>query len=107
MLPLGPLLPWMERVAAVGHGRREAMSPEEALEAARAADPAPVGAFEDPACGLKAGDAVAVLSDAANDPIRGTLAFADDGEIVIRTEDERTGPVHVHFPRFGYSAVAA
>jgi alcohol dehydrogenase class IV len=34
-------------------------------------------------------------------------ALADAGEIVIRTEGPRSGTVHVHFPRFGYSAVAA
>ena len=107
MLPLGPLRAWMERVAALGHGSRTAMSADEALEVARAADPAPVGAFDDPASGLKAGDAVAVVADDANDPIRGTLAYADADEIVIRHEGPRTGAVNVHFPRFGYSAVTA
>ncbi|WP_237477564.1 glutathione S-transferase family protein [Lichenibacterium dinghuense] len=107
LLPMRPLLPWMERVAAVGHGRKEVMSPEEALEVARAAEPARVGAFEDAASGLKGGDAVSILSDAANDPITGTLAYADETEIVIRNEHPRTGVVHTHFPRFGYSVVAA
>ncbi len=107
LLPLAPLLPWMERVAAVGHGTRADMTAAEALEVARAAEPEPVGAFEDAASGLKAGAAVSILSDGGNDPIRGTLAYADADEIVIRHEDPRTGAVHVHFPRFGYSAVAA
>lgn len=107
LLPLEPLRAWMARVAALGHGSRSALSPEDALKTARAADPAPVGAFADAASGLKAGDAVAVVADDANDPIRGTLAFADADEIVVRTEGARTGAVHVHFPRVGYSAVAA
>ena len=107
MLPLDSLRAWMERVAALGHGSRTAMSAEEALEVARAADPVPVGAFADPASGLKAGDAVAIVADDANDPIRGTLAYADADEIVIRTEGPRTGAVHVHLPRVGYSAVLA
>lgn len=107
LLPMGALLPWMGRVAAVGHGTRADMSSGEALEVARTAEPAPLGPFEDPASGLKAGTAVRILSDAANDPVRGTLAFADADEIVIRHEGPRTGAVHVHFPRFGYSAVAA
>ncbi len=107
MLPFEPLMPWMERIAAVGHGRRTDMSPTEALEVARAAEPSPIGTFEDPASGLKAGDAVSILTDGGNDPIRGTLARADADEIVIRTEGPRSGAVHVHFPRFGYSAVAA
>ena len=107
LLPMGGLLPWMERVAAVGHGTRADMSSGEALEVARTAEPAPLGAFEDPASGLKAGADVRILSDAANDPIRGTLVHADADEIVIRHEGPRTGALHVHFPRFGYSAVAA
>jgi glutathione S-transferase len=107
MLPLEPLLPWMERVAAVGHGSRSDMTPAEALGVARGAEPEPVGAFEDPASGLKAGARVSVLADGGNDPIHGTLAHADADEIVIRHEDPRAGTVHVHFPRFGYSAVTA
>ena len=55
---------------------------------------------------MTAGEAVAVQADDANDPIRGTLVGADEREIVIRHENERVGAVHVHFPRFGYSAVA-
>ena len=107
MLPLGPLLPWMERVAAVGHGTRSDLSSAEALKVARAAEPEAVGAFEDAASGLEAGAAVSILSDGGNDPIEGTLAYADEREIVIRNEHPRTGTVHTHFPRFGYSAVAA
>lgn len=107
MLPLAPLLPWMDRVAAVGHGTRSALSAAEALEVARRAEPEPVGAFADAASGLQRGDAVSILSDGGNDPITGTLASADETEIVIRNDHPRTGTVHTHFPRFGYSAVAA
>ena len=107
MLPLAPVIPWMDRVAAVGHGERRAMSAEAALAVARAAEPLPVGGFDDPASGLAAGDAVSIVSDAPNDPIRGTLVHADADEIVIRREDPRAGAVHVHFPRLGYGAVAA
>ncbi|RYC32445.1 glutathione S-transferase family protein [Lichenibacterium minor] len=107
LLPFAPLLPWMERIAALGHGTRADMAPAEALEVARSAEPEPVGAFADDASGLEAGAAVSILSDGGNDPIRGTLAHADADEIVIRHEGPRTGAVHVHFPRLGYSAVAA
>ena len=107
MLPYAPLTGWMERIAALGHGQRTDLSPAEALEVARTAEPEPVGTFDDTGSGLRVGDAVSILSDAANDPIRGTLAFADAEEIVIRADDPRAGAVHVHFPRFGYSAVAA
>ena len=109
LLPLKPLLGWMDRVAARGHGRREAMSAEDALAVARGAEPqpAPGGVSASDPSGLAAGDAVLVRTEEAGDPIRGTLVAADANEIVIRAENGRAGAVHVHFPRFGYSAVAA
>ena len=107
MLPLAPLRAWMDRVAALGHGHRTEMAAADALAVARASEPAPVGPFRDAASGLEAGAAVAILSDAANDPIGGTLAYADAEEIVIRNAHPGLGAIHTHFPRFGYSAVAA
>ncbi len=107
LLPFAPLTTWMERIAAVGHGTRSEMTSAEALDVASSSEPERPGAFEDPASGLKRGAAVSILSDGGNDPIHGTLAYADADEIVLRHEHPRTGAVHVHFPRFGYSAVAA
>lgn len=98
---------WMERVAAVGHGQRTTMSPEEALRIAREAEPAETAgvAVDDP-CGLAAGTPVEIQAEDANDPIRGILVAADTREIVIAHETPEAGRVHVHFPRFGYNAVA-
>lgn len=108
LLPFAPLLPWMDRVAAVGHGRRSAMAPGEALEVARAAEPEPVaGVADDDPSGLAASAGVEVRADAANDPIRGVLVAASGEEIVVRHEDARVGAVHVHLPRVGYGVVAA
>ena len=107
LLPFGPLRAWMDRVAAVGHGRRTAMGADEALAVARQAEPAPThGVAADDPSGLKGGDWVAITSDAPSDPIRGQLVAADSTELVIRHEHPAVGTVHVHFPRFGYSAVA-
>jgi len=107
LLPFKPLLGWMERVAASGHGRCEELNAGEALEVARASQPEPVGGVpDDDPSGLKAGNRVLVRTEEAGDPIRGTLVAADPREIVIRHENERVGVVHVHFPRFGYSVVA-
>ena len=107
LLPFRPLLAWMDRVAAVGHGHRAPMEPAEALRVAREAEPEPVrGVAADDPSGLKGGERVAIRTDDANDPIRGELVAADATEIVIRHTHEAVGTVHVHFPRFGYSAVA-
>ncbi|MBE7203110.1 MAG: glutathione S-transferase family protein [Parafilimonas terrae] len=106
LLPYGPLLPWMDRIAAIGHGDRQPMSTEESLAVAEAAEPMPVkGVASGDPSGLKGGERVAVRTDDANDPIHGVLVGADPTEIVIRHEDPRAGTVHVHLPRFGYSVV--
>jgi glutathione S-transferase len=109
LLPFKPLVGWMERVAAVGYGRRESLSAEEALAAARAAEPEPepAGVASDDPSGLTAGDAVLARTEEAGDPICGTLVAANPSEIVILNENERVGAVHVHLPRFGYSVVTA
>lgn len=107
LLPFRPLIAWLDRVAAIGHGRRTTLEADEALAIARWAEPEPVrGVMSDDPSGLKGGEWVSVRTDDANDPIRGQLVAADPTEIVIRHEHERVGTVHVHFPRFGYSAVA-
>ena len=108
LLTLAPLIDWMERIAACGHGSRETMSAEDALSVARKSTPAAGTkvAGNDPS-GLKAGDVVIVRTEEAGDPIRGTLVGAGPDEIVIRNENERVGAVHVHFPRFGYSVLPA
>ena len=109
MLPLGPLLGWMERIATVGHGDRHDMTAEGALAAARAATPEGLAAGVapgDPSC-LPAGAPVLVRTGAAGAPIRGVLVAANPDRLTIRHDDERAGTVHVHFPRLGYSLVAA
>ncbi|WP_298962135.1 glutathione S-transferase family protein [uncultured Methylobacterium sp.] len=108
MLPLDPLRAWMDRVAALGHGRRHAMSPADALAAARAAEPEPVRVADADPSGLRAGQAVAIgTDDTSHDPIRGILVGADAEEVVIRHAHERVGTVHVHFPRAGYEVTPA
>lgn len=107
---LKPLVPWYERVLAIGHGRPEAMTPEQAFEAARAASPAPVThlpADGDPS-GLKSGMPVTVTpDDNARVPVAGTLVAADASELVIHRRDPQAGDLHVHFPRLGFDVVAA
>jgi glutathione S-transferase len=105
-----PLVPWFERVAAIGHGRFEPMSGEDALAAARLARPAPVTHLQpdgDPG-GLRAGTAVTVTpDDNARVPVAGTLVAASDSEVVIHRRDADAGDLHIHFPRLGFDVVAA
>ena len=95
---------FVERIAALGHGKPEAITSTQALDIAKSAKRAPFGrgiAIE--LEGLKLGDTVEVLPvDYAFDPVRGELLTASADEIVVRREDPRAGILQVHFPRFGY-----
>lgn len=106
----GPLPGWYDRIAALGHGTPSPMSAEEALAAARNAQPAPVTHLRpdgDPG-GLPAGAKVTVTpDDTARVPVSGTLVAASDTEIVIRRRDAAAGDVHIHFPRLGFDVLPA
>lgn len=109
MLPLAPLLGWMGRVAALGHGTRREMTAEQALDLAKASEPGDPGLPTDgDPTGLRAGaDVVVRADDYTREPVRGTLVAADARAVVIRHENDRVGAVHLHFPRAGYEVVAA
>ena len=110
LLGLAPLLPWYERIAAIGHGSSTPMTSEEAVAVAQAARPAPVTHLQadgDPA-GLKAGTVVTVTpDDNARVPVQGTLVAASGTEVVIHRRDEQAGDLHLHFPRLGFDVIAA
>lgn len=108
-LPVRPLLPWVERVAALGYGRPTEISGTEALDIARSSTPIAAGLPADgDASGLKDGTRVTVTpDDVGRDPVEGVLVGADDREVVIRRSDPSAGTVHVHFPRTGFDVAAA
>jgi len=97
------LATWMKRVGDLGHGRPRPMSAEDALDVARACEPAAQRPSrpqpEDP--GL--GSLVEIrAADYAQDRIVGSLDFLDDDEVSIRISNDRVGRVAVHFPRVGF-----
>lgn len=105
-----PIVPWYERIKAIGHGTSTTATAEEAFAIARAAEPAPLTHLEpdgDPG-GLKAGTRVVVTpDDNARVPVEGTLVAAGDAELVIHRRDPDAGNLHIHFPRLGFDVVAA
>ena len=110
LLGLAPLVPWFDRIAALGHGTPSEMSAEQAFEVARAAQPAPVTHLrtDGDLGGLKAGSTVVVTpDDNARVPVTGTLVAAGDDEVVIHRRDPQAGDLHIHFPRLGFDVVAA
>jgi len=94
---------WMKRVGDIGHGRPSPMSPEDALDVARACEPAAPRPSqphrEDPGLGSR----VEIrTTDHGQDRIVGSLEFLDDDELSIGICHPRVGHVAVHFPRVGF-----
>ena len=107
LLGLAPLVPWYERVAALGHGQPSPMSAEEALAVGKNATPADTSHIASDGVGPKPGTKVRVTpDDFAKVPVDGTLVAADTVEIVIHRHDETAGDIHVHFPRAGFVMTA-
>jgi glutathione S-transferase len=99
--PFKNLLAWAQRMRALGHGQVTAMSPAEAIAAARSCTESQP--FDGPLLepeGVTLGQAVQVnATDYGCDPVRGTLVHCSVFEIAVKRQDERAGEVIVHFPR--------
>jgi glutathione S-transferase len=95
---------WESRMRAIGHGRREEMSAEEALAIASKASPETL-VENDPGDpnGRKPGDRVRVApDDYGRVEVGGEIVSLSPQHIAIRRLDERVGDVVVHFPRAGF-----
>ncbi len=100
---------WESRMRAVGHGRREEISAEEALAVAAKASPE-TPATEDPddPNGRKVGDRVIVVpDDYGRVEVEGEIVSLSAQHIAIRRHDDRVGEIVVHFPRAGFFVLAA
>lgn len=103
------VLDWMDRMAAIGHGRMEKFSAAEAIAVAAASAPAALhgDVFQDEH-GIALGSKVVLSADSFGpEPSEGELVAATRLHYTLRRTDERAGMVHVHFPRIGYSIKAA
>jgi glutathione S-transferase len=110
LLNLGPILPWYDSIATIGHGTHSVMTAEEAFEVAKAAKPMPVThiAVGNNPEGISVGSKVSVTpEDNARVPVLGTLVGCDAFNIVIHRHDDAAGDLHVHFPRLGYTLAKA
>jgi glutathione S-transferase len=98
------VLGWMDRMAALGHGRMERYSAEESVALAADSTPRPVEneVFQDEH-GIPLGSRVTVAAESFGpEPTEGELVAATRMHYTVRRSDERSGTVHVHFPRIGY-----
>ncbi len=92
---------WAERVAGIGHGMRRAVSPDEALAIARAAEPE-AGEVAPKHAALAGKPVTVSADDYGRDPVSGILVGSSDYHVAIRREDAEVGSVVVHFPRIGF-----
>ncbi|HZP88790.1 MAG TPA: glutathione S-transferase family protein [Burkholderiales bacterium] len=96
---------WEQRVKAIGHGISVSMTSSEALDIARAAQPAQPGKSDaQDAQGLALGQKVTAtpMTDSGEASVAGIVHRVSRDSIGIVREDARVGTVCVHFPRVGY-----
>jgi len=103
------LCEWADRVAAIGHGHFEPMSPDDALNDARAAPRAAPWQSAWPSAGDdRVGQAMTLTTDDyGRDPISGTVSAVSDRHVTLTREAPGVGVVRVHFPKVGYELSAA
>ena len=97
---------WYDRVTAIGHGTRTALTPTQALETAADAVPEAIGTLAADA-GLIGKTVSLAATDYGRDPIAGTFAGSTAYSIAIARTVPGIGPVNVHVPRLGYSVTPA
>ena len=98
------VLAWMDRMAAIGHGKPAKLTSTEAIAIAAAAEPAPLSqeAFQDDH-GIALGSRVTLAAQSfGTETTEGTLVAATRTHYTLSRQDDRAGHVHVHFPRIGY-----
>ena len=106
LAPFARVQAWMERVRAIGHGKREEMSSADAIAVARDAEPATFRGEPVLPEGIERGDPVVILPDEyGSGNVTGTLEHGDLHEIAVRRQTERAGEVVVHFPREDYTVI--
>ena len=98
------VLEWMDRIAALGHGRMEKFSAADAITVAAGMEPLPLtdDVFQDEH-GIPLGTQVTIAAESfGTEPTEGELIAATRTRYTLRRTDPRAGTVHVHFPRIGY-----
>lgn len=108
--PYGNVLRWLGDMQTFSDAANPTpMNSAEALDLAAGAEPAALGETAvDTGDQASLGDAVQVAAtDYGRDPVAGTLVSVDSSRIVIAREDDRTGRLHVHYPRLGFEITPA
>ncbi|MGC1494739.1 MAG: glutathione S-transferase family protein [Sulfitobacter sp.] len=99
------LVQWEKNVTAIGHGTSSLMEGQDAITRAKGLNPtAPTGVAPYEPQGLEVGQPVTISPDVngGEQPVAGTLRYADAETVVIERSAPDVGTVCVHFPRSGY-----
>jgi glutathione S-transferase len=102
--PTPAVLEWMDRIEALGNGRMEKFSANDAVIVAAGAEPLPLqdDVFQDEH-GIALGETVHIAAESFGlEVTEGELIAATRTRYTLRRTDPRAGTVHVHFPRIGY-----
>lgn len=102
------LVRWEDNVRAIGHGTARAMDAQDAIACAKSSEPvAPSGVAAHDPQGLSVGQPVTIKPDlnGGEQPVAGTIRYADAQTAVIERSADDVGTVCVHFPRAGYRIV--
>ncbi len=96
---------WMTRMHAIGHGGHSPFSGEQALQQAQSATPnALIGEVFQDEHGIALGSQVVIAADNFGlEPTEGELVAATRTRYTLRRTGDRSGTVHVHFPRVGFT----
>lgn len=104
------LVRWEDNVCAIGHGTSSTMEAADAIACAKdSVSAAPTGVAPQDPQGLWVGQSVTVKPDlnGGEQPVSGTIRFADAQTVVVERSADDVGTVCVHFPRAGYRIDAA
>ena len=95
---------WLDRMVALGHGSHSEISSSDALAIAKEHSPVVLDEpFQDDH-GIPLGSEVAVAAESfGTEPTHGQLVAATRTRMTLRRSDARSGTVHVHFPRIGFT----
>lgn len=99
------LVQWEKNLAAIGHGTSSLMEGQDAITRAKGLNPtAPTGVAPHEPQGLEVGQPITISPDVngGEQPVAGTLRYADAEIVVIERSAPDVGTVCVHFPRSGY-----
>ncbi len=96
---------WEDNIREIGHGTPHPMDAQDAIARAKGLEPtAPSGVAEHEPQGFSVGQSITVKPDVngGEQPVAGTLRYADAETVVIERTADDVGTVCVHFPRSGY-----